>query len=58
MGRQSEEEYLLKQVKHRSYIDPNDQSDIPGKNRSFKGLLWGHGLKLYNWVLGLGREHE
>ena len=43
MGRQSEEEYLLGQAKHRSDIDPNDQSDLPGKNRSFKGLLWGHG---------------
>ena len=20
--------------------------------------MWGHGPKLYNWVLGLGREHE
>ena len=32
MGRQSEEEYLLKQVKHRSYIDPNDQSDLLGSS--------------------------
>ena len=29
MGRQSEEEYLLGQAKHRSDIDPNDQSDLP-----------------------------
>ena len=29
MGRQSEEEYLLEQAKHRSDIDPNDQSDFP-----------------------------
>ena len=29
MGRQSEEEYLLGQAKHRSDMDPNDQSDIP-----------------------------
>ena len=29
MGRQSEEEYLLKQAKHWSDIDPNDQSDLP-----------------------------
>ena len=29
-----------------------------GKNRSFKGLLWGHEPKLYNWVLGLSREHK
>ena len=28
MGRWSEEEYLLRQVKHRSDIDPNDQSDL------------------------------
>ena len=28
------------------------------KNRSFKGLLWGQGSKLYNWVLDLGQEHE
>ena len=27
------------------------------KNRSFEGLLWGHGPKSYNWVLGFGREH-
>ena len=32
MGRQSEEEYLLGQAKHKSNVDPNDQSDIP---RSF-----------------------
>ena len=32
MGRWFEEEYLLRQAKHRSDIDPNDQSDIP---RSF-----------------------
>ena len=32
MVRWSEEEYLLRQAKHRSDIDPNDQSDIP---RSF-----------------------
>ena len=32
MGRQSEEEYLLRQVKHRSYIDPNDQSDLLGSS--------------------------
>ena len=25
---------------------------------SFSLSLWGHGPKLYNWVLGLGREHE
>ena len=30
MGRQSEEEYLLGQAKHRSDIDPNDQSDLLG----------------------------
>ena len=29
IGRQSKEEYLLGQVKHRSDIDPNDQSDFP-----------------------------
>ena len=29
MGRQSEEEYLLGQAKHKSNIDPNDQSDLP-----------------------------
>ena len=29
MERQSEEEYLLGQAKHRSDMDPNDQSDIP-----------------------------
>ena len=28
MGRQSEEEYLLRQAKHKSDIDPNDQSDL------------------------------
>ena len=32
MGRQSEEEYILKQAKHRSNIDPNDQSDLPGSS--------------------------
>ena len=32
MGRQSEEEYLLGQAKHRSDIDPNDQSDLPGRS--------------------------
>ena len=32
MGRQSEEEYLLGQAKHRSDIDPNDQSDLPGSS--------------------------
>ena len=32
MGRWFEEEYLLRQAKHRSDIDPNDQNDIP---RSF-----------------------
>ena len=32
MGRQSEEEYILKQAKHRSNIDPNDQSDLPGNS--------------------------
>ena len=29
IGRQSEEEYLLRQAKHRLDIDPNDQSDLP-----------------------------
>ena len=29
MERQFEEEYLLRQAKHKSYIDPNDQSDLP-----------------------------
>ena len=29
MARQSEEEYLLGQAKHRSDIDPNDQSNLP-----------------------------
>ena len=28
MGRQSEEEYLIGQAKHRLDIDPNDQSDL------------------------------
>ena len=32
MRRWSKEEYLLGQAKHRSNIDPNDQSDLP---RSF-----------------------
>ena len=32
MGRQSEEEYILKQAKHRSNIDPNDQSDLLGSS--------------------------
>ena len=32
MRRWSEEEYLLGQAKHKSNIDPNDQSDLP---RSF-----------------------
>ena len=32
MGRHYKKEYLLEQAKHRSDIDPNDQSDIP---RSF-----------------------
>ena len=34
MGRQSEEEYLLGQAKHRSDIDPNDQSDLPGSSNN------------------------
>ena len=34
MGRQSEEEYLLEQAKHRSNIDPNDQSDLPGSSNN------------------------
>ena len=29
MGRQSEEEYLLGQAKHKSDIDLNDQNDLP-----------------------------
>ena len=32
MGRQSEEEYLIGQAKHRSNIDPNDQSDLLGSS--------------------------
>ena len=32
MERQSKEEYLLRQAKHRSDIDPNDQSDLPGSS--------------------------
>ena len=28
------------------------------KNRIFEGLLWGHGPKSYNWVLGFSRECE
>ena len=32
MGRQSEEEYLLGQAKHRLDIDPNDQSDVSGSS--------------------------
>ena len=32
MGRQSKEEYLLGQAKHRSNIDPNDQSDLLGSS--------------------------
>ena len=32
MGRQSKEEYLLGQAKHKSDIDPNDQSDLPGNS--------------------------
>ena len=32
MGRQSEEEYLLGQAKHRSNLDPNDQSNLPGSS--------------------------
>ena len=32
MGRQSKEEYLLRQAKHRSNIDPNDQSDLLGNS--------------------------
>ena len=27
-----------------------------GKNQSFEGLLWGHGPKSYNWILGFSRE--
>ena len=34
MGRQSKEEYLLGQAKHRLDIDPNDQSDIPGSSNN------------------------
>ena len=29
MGKQSEEEYLLGQAKHKSDIDLNDQNDLP-----------------------------
>ena len=32
MRRQSEEEYLLGQAKHRLDIDPNDQSDLLGSS--------------------------
>ena len=32
MGRQSKEEYHLRQAKHRSDIDPNDQSDLLGSS--------------------------
>ena len=32
MGRQSKEEYLLRQAKHKSDIDPNDQSDLSGNS--------------------------
>ena len=32
MGRQSEEEYLLGKAKHRSNINPNDQSNLPGSS--------------------------
>ena len=32
MGRQFKEEYLLRQAKHRSDIDHNDQSDLPGSS--------------------------
>ena len=32
MERQSKEEYLLGQAKHRSNIDPNDQSDLLGSS--------------------------
>ena len=34
MGRQSEEEYLFRQAKHRSDIDPNDQSDLLGSSNN------------------------
>ena len=34
MGRQSEKEYLLRQAKHRSNIDPNDQSDLLGSSNN------------------------
>ena len=37
---------------------PHFSPRMRGKNQSFKGLLWGHGPKLYNWGLGLGREYE
>ena len=32
MGRQSEEEYFLRQAKHISDIDLNNQSDLPGNS--------------------------
>ena len=32
MGRQSKEEYLIGQAKHKSDIDPNDQSDLSGNS--------------------------
>ena len=32
MERWSEEEYLLRQAKYRSDIDPNDQGDLPGSS--------------------------
>ena len=34
MGRQSKEEYLLGQAKHRLDIDPNDQSNLPGSSNN------------------------
>ena len=32
MGRHYKKEYLLEQAKHRSDIDPNDQSDLLGSS--------------------------
>ena len=45
MGRQSEEEYLLGQAKHRSDIDPNDQSDLPGSS-NYRDVCHKHTRKM------------
>ena len=42
----------------KEFKTPLFSSDERKKTGVLKGLLWGHGPKSYNWVLGFGRERE